>query len=146
MPATDLDPATTIRFVVKIDDTDLGWFNSCDGLGAQVEIHTLEEGGNNQYVHQLPTRIKYPNITLSRPLTAATAKIAAWFATMPDRVQPKTGEIVAMRGDGSVVARWSLRGVVPVSWSGPNLSPDNPKVATETIVVAHHGFSEVRSS
>jgi hypothetical protein len=27
-----------------------------------------------------------------------------------------------------------------VRWSGPQLSPDSPKVATETLELAHHGF------
>ena len=29
---------------------------------------------------------------------------------------------------------------VPVRWTGPSLNPDSPKVATETIEIAHHGF------
>jgi len=39
-----------------------------------------------------------------------------------------------------VVARWSLLDVVPVRWQGPSLSPENAKVATETLEIAHHGF------
>jgi hypothetical protein len=42
--------------------------------------------------------------------------------------------------DGTIVARWGLLGVVPVRWSGPSLNLDSPKVATETIEIAHHGF------
>jgi len=30
--------------------------------------------------------------------------------------------------------------VVPVRWTGPSLNPDSPKVATETVEFAHHGF------
>jgi hypothetical protein len=30
--------------------------------------------------------------------------------------------------------------VVPVRWTGPSLNPDSPKVATETVEIAHHGF------
>ena len=51
-----------------------------------------------------------------------------------------TGHIQAMRGDGSVVAAWGLLDVVPVRWTGPSLNPDSPKVATETLEIAHHGF------
>ena len=46
-----------------------------------------------------------------------------------------------MRGDGSVVATWELDGVGPVRWSGPTLNLDSPKVAIETVEIAHHGFS-----
>jgi phage tail-like protein len=94
-------------------------------------------------VHQLPTRVKYSNIKLSRPLTSQTEKVTAWIRSMNTGVKRKTGQIVAMRGDGTVVARWGLSGVVPVRWTGPSLNPDSPKVATETIEIAHHGFTEV---
>jgi phage tail-like protein len=138
------DPAITVCFAVTVDGVELGSFNSCEGLGAEVVMEQREEGGNNAFIHQLPTRLKYPNIKLSRPLTSETEKVAAWFQSMTTGVKRKTGQIVAMRGDGTVVARWGLDGVVPVRWTGPSLNPDSPKVATETIEIAHHGFTEVR--
>lgn len=144
--AVDEDPATTVCFSVTVDKTDLGSFNSCDGLGVEVVMEQREEGGQNGFVHQLPTRLKYPNIKLSRPLTAETLKVANWFMGMTSGVERKTAQIVAMRSDGSVVARWGLEGVVPVRWTGPSLNPDSPKVATETIEIAHHGFIEVKTT
>ena len=42
--------------------------------------------------------------------------------------------------DGEIVASWWLDGVIPVRWSGPSLNLDSPKVATETLELAHHGF------
>ncbi|HKE97848.1 MAG TPA: phage tail protein, partial [Actinomycetes bacterium] len=31
-------------------------------------------------------------------------------------------------------------GVFPVRWQGPALNVDSPKVATESLELAHHGF------
>ena len=45
-----------------------------------------------------------------------------------------------MTGDRDVVATLGLDGVIPVRWSGPSLNPDSPKVAMETVELAHHGF------
>jgi phage tail-like protein len=136
----DEDPAVTVCFAVSIDDDSLGTFNSCEGLGIEVVLETREEGGNNGMVWQLPSRLKYPNVKLSRPLGKQTVKIAQWFASLINGVEPKTATISAMTLDGTVVARWGLLGVVPVRWSGPSLNLDSPKVATETIEIAHHGF------
>ncbi len=136
----DQDPAVTVCFAVSIDDDSLGTFNSCEGLGIEVVLETREEGGNNGMVWQLPSRLKYPNIKLSRPLGKQTVKIGQWFASMINGVEPKTATIAAMTLDGTIVARWGLLGVVPVRWSGPALNLDSPKVATETIEIAHHGF------
>jgi len=142
--AADQDPAVSVCFVVKFDDVNLGAFNSCEGLGAEVVIEQREEGGNNGFIWQLPTRIKYPNIKLTRPLTKDTEKVAKWISAAvgprPAASGKKTGSIEAMTLDGAVVATWGLLDVVPVRWTGPSLNLDTPKVAIETVEVAHHGF------
>lgn len=134
------EPAVGVRFLVKIDKNELGAFNTCDGLGCEVVIEQREEGGNNGFVWQLPTRIKYSNIKLSRVICADSAKLTAWLASFATQVTRHTASISAMTGDGQIVATWNLDGVIPVRWTGPSLNPDSPKVATETVELAHHGF------
>ena len=136
----DSDPGLSVCFAVQIDDNHLGTFNSCEGLGCEVVIEQREEGGNNAFIWQLPTRLKYTNVKFSRPLGKDTAKVAKWFASMTGGVTRRTATIQVMSGDGTVVATWELDGVVPVRWSGPSLNLDSPKVATETVEIAHHGF------
>ena len=136
----EVDTAVSVRYNVKLDGVDLGSFSSCEGLGAEVVMETREEGGNNTLVWQLPTRLKYPNIKLTRPLGRETEKIATWIASMATGYKRRTGTIQAMSADGTVIAQWGLLDVVPVRWSGPSLTPDNQKVATETVEIAHHGF------
>ena len=136
----DQDPAVTVCFVVKIDDADLGAFNSCEGLGVEVVMEQREEGGNNGLVWQLPTRIKYSNIKLTRPISSDTNAVIDWLTKLPVEIAEHTATIEARTADNKPVATWSLEGVVPVKWSGPSLSLDSPKVATETLEIAHHGF------
>ncbi|MDI2125259.1 phage tail protein [Yinghuangia seranimata] len=136
------DPAVSVCFMVQIDDLSLGAFNSCEGLGCEVVMEQREEGGNNGFVWQFPSRIKYSTIKLTRPVTRDSMRVTRWIAGMTSGVTRKTGRISAMRMDGSVIACWNLMGVVPVRWSGPSLNLDTPKVATETLEIAHHGFLE----
>jgi phage tail-like protein len=136
----DTDPAVSVCFAVSIDKDTLGVFNSCEGLGCEMVIEQREEGGNNGMVWQLPTRMKYSNVKLSRPIGPYSANLTRWFAGMVDGVKPVTAVIKAMTMDQRVVAEWSLFGVIPVRWTGPSLNYDSPKVATETLEIAHHGM------
>ena len=95
----DKDPAVSVCFKVKIDEDSLGVFNSCEGLGCEIVIEQREEGGNNAMVWQLPTRMKYTNVKLTRPIGADSAKLTKWFAGMMNGVKPTTMVISAMTLD-----------------------------------------------
>lgn len=132
--------AVAVCFVVAIDETSLGTFNSCEGLGAEVEMEQRKEGGNNTMIWQLPTRVKYSNIKLSRPVQPDSAKLMQWFIGSVGKYKRCTATIEARTLGGQKVATWGLLDVVPVRWTGPSLTGDSPKVATETLELAHHGF------
>ena len=136
----DTDPAVTVCFEVKVDRNELGNFTACEGLGCELVIEQREEGGTNGFVWQLPTRVKYTTIKLTRPVGRDTTKLTAWFAEMVGKPKPHTATIIAKTVGGAPVATWTLDRVVPVRWSGPSLNLDSPKVATETLELAHHGF------
>jgi phage tail-like protein len=134
------EAAVTVCFSVVIDSISLGAFTTCEGLGLEVVLEQREEGGNNGFIWQLPTRIKFTNVKLSRAIGPDTAKIAKWFAGMTSGVTRSTAVITARSADNQPVTHWSLAGVVPVRWTGPSFSLDSPKIAMETIEIAHHGF------
>ncbi|TXS44638.1 phage tail protein [Streptomyces sp. t39] len=136
------DPGSTIWFDLTIDGESLGRFNGCDGLSSQVEVELRQEGGNNGFVWQLPTRVTFSTIRLTRPLTPDTAKVARWISSVQTGIKRPTAQIAALRADGSLVARWGLIDVLPVSWQGPTLDPASPAVATEVLEIAHHGFTD----
>ena len=139
---TPPDPGSTVFFKLSIDGQNLGLFNGCDGLSSQVEIEQHQEGGNNGFVWQLPTRVTFSTIRLTRPLTPDTTKVAKWISSVQTGIKRPTAQITALRADGSQVARWGLIDVLPVSWQGPTLDPASPAVATEVLEIAHHGFTD----
>ncbi|MCX4549383.1 phage tail protein [Streptomyces sp. NBC_01387] len=142
---SDLDPGSSLFFTLTIDGEDLGSFNGCEGLSSEVEMEHYQEGGNNGFVWNLPTRVTFSTIRLTRPLTAETTAVAAWISSVTTGISRPTAEIAALRADGSLVARWGLLDVVPVRWQGPTLDPANPAVAVEVLEIAHHGFTDVEA-
>ncbi|MDQ3953136.1 MAG: phage tail protein [Actinomycetota bacterium] len=126
----------------KIDGSyDLGTFISCDGLSLTIGVTPHEEGGNNGFVWQLPTRITYENVTLKRPLGPDAVKLAKWFESLRSGVKRTTGHIVALTPAGEKLVEWTLSEVFPVKWQGPSFSAESPALAVETLEIAHHGFT-----
>ena len=136
------DPAVAFMFKVEIDGMKLGLWNSFEGLGWETSIETREEGGNNFFVHQLPGRLKYTNVKVSRPIGRDSSLVATWFASMASGVKRTTARITALGPDNKEVVSWSLDGVVPVRWTGPAFNVETLKVANETLELAYHGFLE----
>jgi phage tail-like protein len=109
----------------------------------ETTIETREEGGNNSFVHQLPGRLKYTNVKISRPVGRSDSKLVAdWLTGMASGVKRTTAVITALGPDSKPVVSWSLDGVVPVKWTGPAFNVETAKVAVETLELAHHGFIE----
>ncbi|WP_439673988.1 phage tail protein [Embleya sp. MST-111070] len=132
--------ATSVFFKLVIGGNDLGAFHTCSGLGAEVEMEQYAEGGNNGFAWQLPGRITWSNITLTRPVTADTTKIARWLNEIIQRVEPKDGEIVALKPDLERIISWQVLGIVPVRWQGPSFDPANSQAAVESLEIAHEGL------
>lgn len=139
---SEADPAISVRFHLSLDFKEIGWWSSFEGLGMETSIETREEGGNQFYVHQLPTRLKFSNIKLSRPINEDSGVVAKWFMDIATVQTVKhTAVIEAVGGPkDEVIASWSLQNVVPVRWTGPSFNVESPKVATESIELAFHGF------
>ena len=85
-PSKEDTLAVGVCFKLSVAHDSLGFFNTCEGLGLEVVIEQREEGGNNGFVWQLPTRIKYPNIKLSRAVGKDSAKLTAWLCSFANGV------------------------------------------------------------
>src|SRR5262245_32120769 len=127
-------------FSVILDSNPLGVFASCEGLGVEVVVEQREEGGNNEFIHQLPVRLKYTNVKLTRPIDHQSKLVADWLTKMHGKLKRSTARITALDTYRIPITSWTLKGVMPVRWQGPSMTADGNKVATETLELAHHGF------
>ncbi len=136
------DPANSLRFNVVVDGLELGSFTALDGLTAEYEVMPYSEGGENSFIHQLPGRLKYGNVKLTRPVDLQSKALGAWFGLLAKGVggQRHTATVVAFNDNSEPVAEWTFMGVWPVRYAGPGLSTESGKVATETFEFAHSGL------
>lgn len=133
--------ALGLRFQVDVSPIgSLGDWQKCEGLSVEYDIFEYKEGGVNAYVHRLPGRAKYQNIKLTRPISPASKDVAAWVSKVQTAPKRSTATIKVLDASGKPVAQWSLTGVFPAKWTGPNLDVGANQVAIEVLELAHNGF------
>jgi phage tail-like protein len=133
------DPVGELRFKVEIQDAVIGRFSECSGLSAEYEVMQYEEGGQNEFVHQLRGRLKYPNLVLKRGITNEDA-LLKWFLQSKERDRRGTVTVTLVSPSAKDVRRWSFAAAAPVKWQGPTLNAGSSNVATETLEIVHQGF------
>jgi phage tail-like protein len=134
------EPAQNNQFMVMLDGVPLGSWMKVDGIKVSYDVEEWVEGGQNNFVHKLPGRAKYENITLTRPVNSETTGLASWFESFKITVRRCTGRIVAQDAAGETVFVWNFTGMFPVSWNVSGLDASGNNVLTETLVLAHEGF------
>jgi phage tail-like protein len=143
----DSDRVTAATFLFEVDGVEIGRFMEVGGLQVDVAVEELEEGGQNSYVHKLPGRMTWPNITLKRGITQNDS-LLTWlgkssgeqFAAQGNKLTRSTAAITLLGPGGGRLRAWEFDGVFPVRWKGPDFAASSSDMAVEELEVAHHGF------
>ena len=136
------EPADSIakfRFGVEIQGVVAGWFTECSELTLEREVTPYQEGGVNDYVHQLPNQVTYSRITLKRGM--ADNVLWDWFrkGLYDGQVELHHVSIVLYNRDRAEAKRWNLVDAYPVKWTGPDLKADSDNIAIETLEIGCGG-------
>ena len=137
------DPVAELRFKIALQpELPIGRFSECTGISVEVETKEYMEGGSNDFVHKLPTRVKYPNIVLKRGITHEEA-LLQWF--FESRFTPSKYDMtITLMGPGTQEVRsWVFMNAYPVKWTGPNLNANSNAVASEQLEIVHNGLRMV---
>ncbi len=140
-PKLRTDPILGYGFAILMFGYVRGWFTECSGLTVEREIKEVPEGGRNNYVHQLPGRVKQNRITLKHGL--AGNELWKWFqkGMYDGKVQRRTISIILYSSDLHIHKWWDVKDAFPVKWSGPSLNTSGHEVSVEILELAHHGLS-----
>jgi phage tail-like protein len=126
-------------FKVSVSGLDIGTFNECDGLSMEFDVFEWAEGGNNEFVHHLPGRQRYPYLRLSAGLTENKA-IQEWFEKTRDKAELKEVTIELSAQDGKSKRSWKFADAFPIRWTGPRAAAGAGGMAVETLEIAHSGL------
>ena len=135
------DPILKFRFAIQLQDAIVGWFTECSGLTIERETLTRPEGGINDYVHQLPGRVKQSRVTLKRGL--ADNALWDWFekGLYDGKVERNNITIILYNSDRTKKKQWDLENAYPVKWTGPDFQSDSNQATIESLEIVHHGLT-----
>jgi phage tail-like protein len=132
------------------DEIGNGGFQECTGLGIELDVQELQEGGRNDGVIRRIGRAKYQPITLKRgmfsakPGEQAFTELCGWLQQLAsrDHVVRYDGTVDVLDAHGNdVVASWIFVRGLPSKISGPTLNARTGEVAIEELQIAHEGLT-----
>ena len=119
----------------------LGYFTQVSGFTSQVDVMEYPEGGQNTFVHRLPSRVKQGNITLKRGVITSERALLDWYTKTVVQVQPVTLVVTLNDTEENPIKVWNFANAYPVKWTGADLSASATEFATETLEIAHSGMT-----
>jgi len=145
--ADNLNDANTARFLFEVDGVDIGSFMEVNGLEVSVDTEDVNEGGQNSFVHKLPGRMTWPNITLKRGVTKQD-ELLKWlndssgeqFAANGNKLTRKSAAITLLDRTGQRLMSWDFVDAFPVKWTGPSFATESAEAPSESLEITHHGF------
>jgi phage tail-like protein len=131
-----------IWFKLEIQGKSVGYFTEASGLTAEIETMSYNEGGRNEFVHKLPTRMKHPNLVLKRGMTKVK-DLQAWFDDSYNGPSRTTVTITMLNEKADPIHVWTFANAYPVKWTGPQFNAQQNTLATEAIEIVHEGIKVV---
>jgi len=141
MPTKEQMFTPAIWFELKLTpkSTPIGYFTEVSGLNSELEVMTYNEGGKNDGVHKLPTRMKHPNLVLKRGVTTVK-DLQEWAQDSFAGPQRKEITLTMYNEQLEKIRIWSFKNAYPVKWTGPTFNAGQNAMATEVIEIAHDGI------
>ena len=139
---------TAASFLVEVDGVEIGRFMEITGLEVEVGVESIEEGGENGYVHKLPGRMTWPNLVLKRGITQNDS-LLKWlnkssgegFSGEGNKLKRSSAAITLIGPSGTRLRAWNFDGAFPIKWRGPTFAAGSTEMAVEELEIAHHGFT-----
>lgn len=144
-PGNDYPP-TAFYFKVVLGAT-LGMtdasFQEVSGIEAQLSTEEIVEGGENRYVHTLPTGIKSRSLVLKRGIAPISSPLVLWCRSVfeLDFMVPIVAQPVGvylMNVDRIPIRVWSFANAYPTKWEVESFGSTKNEVAIESITLSYN--------
>ncbi len=138
-------PPVGFHFRVDIDGIPNGkeiGFQSVSGINATVpNSETHQEGGENRFIHRLPTTATYENLVLKRGMLVGS-ELIAWFRDAVERFKfsPRNVKVTLLNENHDPLQAWNFINAWPTKWSIDGFDAQNSALVAETIELSYQYF------
>ncbi len=129
-------------------------FQSVSGLNAEFQTESIQEGGQNQFEHVIPTRTRYSDLVLKRGVLKDSGVIQ-WcrkaienYEIEPINITVKLLGIQQNNNQPQVqtLVTWKITHAWPKKWSVSDLNAEQSELLVETIELAYNYFEVEHSA
>lgn len=140
--ADDMPLPVAFHFAVSLDGQGLtlpdAAFREVGGLEAEITTEEVREGGENTFVHRLPTGRRQPTLSLVRGLALGNDPLVQWCKSVLEggfttEIDTATVTVKLLDADHSPVAAWSAQNCWPVKWKIGRFDAMKNELAMETV-------------
>lgn len=141
----DTSPPTAFYFAIKfVDFPEMdSSFQEVSGLKITMETVEKKDGGENNFVHHMPTVPKYENLVLKRCLLE-NSMLTNWCKNAIEdlKFDPKDINLQLLGADGITLASWTIIQAYPISFELSALNSTNNDLAIETLTLKYRIFKK----
>lgn len=122
-------------------------FQEVTGLSAELGTEELQEGGENRFVHRLPTLPKYGNLVLKRGLLNDSGLIQ-WCRDAIENFsfEPTTVNVTLLNEKHEPLGfTYSFVRAWPVKWAVSDFKAQENGLVVETLELSYNYFTRVSS-
>jgi phage tail-like protein len=115
-------------------------FQEVRGIGAEMETEDVMEGGENRFVHRLPTSLKHPQLELKRGIAPMHSALVRWCRSVLESgfsstIMPSLVTVYLLDQNGAPARGWAFSHAYPVKWNIDDFNSTKNDVAIETITL-----------
>jgi phage tail-like protein len=120
-------------------------FQKVSGITSEIETTSLNEGGENLYIHRLPGRVKYGNLKLERGLVTGSPLNLEFNVTMSTlKINPGNVLVALLNDNDAPISAWLFWKTYPVKWSVSDLDANSNSVVIDTMELSYTRFQVLR--
>lgn len=137
-----------VGFHFKVEFLEIGAnnndirFQSVSGLNVEYDTETFKEGGEIRFEHKLPTRTKYPDLSLKRGMLNDSGVIKWCLNALQNReFKPAEINVTLLNEKHEPIKTWHIHRAWPRKWAVSDLNAQENSLVVETLEISYSHFT-----